>query len=89
MMKSKIKKKLEELKNKYQLNSKDNSYSSQRKALEYLKEEQEAIADIAAQEKKRQMLLMIGYGASTATAAYETWGDPKCYKPDVKKDATP
>lgn len=70
-MKMQAKKKLKALQDKFIVEDKDTSYATQVKALEYLKEEQKVIKDIASQEKKRQMLLMLGYGAAAATAGYE------------------
>lgn len=84
-MKINTKKKLNALKDKFVVENKDNAYSSQVKALEFLKEEQEVIKKIASQEKKRQMLLMIGYGAAAATAAFETLTNDACYAPQEKK----
>jgi hypothetical protein len=84
-MKINTKKKLDSLKDKFILDGKDNAYSSQVKALEYLKEEQEVIKKIASQEKKRQMLLMIGYGAAAAVAAVETFENSACYGQEPKK----
>lgn len=83
-MKIQTKKKLKALQNKYQIDNKTNPYDAQVKALVYLKEEQETVKKIAAQEKKRQMLLMIGYGAAAAVAAYETFSNSECYKPEKK-----
>lgn len=84
-MKINTKKKLNSLKDKFVVDNKDNAYSSQVKALEYLKEEQEVIKKIASQEKKRQMLLMIGYGAAAATAVFETITNDACYAPQETK----
>lgn len=85
-LKIQTKKKLEGLKNKFIVENKDSAYNAQVKALEYLKEEQSVVKDIASQEKKRQMLLMIGYGSAAAFAAYETFWNTSCYKQEPKKD---
>jgi hypothetical protein len=84
-LKIKTKKTLESLANKYQIDSKTTAYDAQYKALQYLRDEQLAVADIASLEKKRQMLLMIGYGAAALTAAYETFGNAACNKPEEEK----
>lgn len=87
MLKSSTKKKLNSMKDKFVVDAADSAYNAQVKALEYLKEEQKVVKDVAGKEKKRQMLLMVGYGAAVATAAYETFYNPGCYGDDgAKKD---
>lgn len=76
---------LDGLKNQYTINLKTTAYDAQKKALEYLRDEQKTVAEIAALEKKRQMLLMIGYGAAALTAAFEMATDAACYKPETSK----
>ncbi|MBC7428191.1 MAG: hypothetical protein H7336_06240 [Bacteriovorax sp.] len=81
-LKIRASKKMKELNNKYKLESTNSPYESQVRALQYLKEEQQTVADIASAEKKRNMLLIAGYGAATAMAIYE-WATPQlneqCY----------
>ncbi len=89
-LKIRAKKKMDELAGKYKLGKEQNPYDAQVKALHYLKEEQETVADIAGMEKKRNMLLILGYGAATAMAIYE-WASPQlnsqCYaKEPAKKE---
>lgn len=70
-LKHQAKKKVEELKNKFKLDAKSGASASQSKALEYLREEQQTVADIAGQEKNRNMLLTLGYGAASVMAIIE------------------
>lgn len=70
-IKAQVKKKLKDLESKFIVEKKDNAYNTQVKALEYLKKEQEVIKDIASQEKKRQMLLMVGYAVAGVMAAVD------------------
>ncbi|MGZ3809490.1 MAG: hypothetical protein ACXVCE_15510 [Bacteriovorax sp.] len=89
-LKYKAKKKIKELTDKYKLDAKNGSMDSQVKALEYLKEEQQTVADIASLEKKRNMLLMMGYGAAGVMAAVELAMpamNPECNKGDENKSA--
>jgi hypothetical protein len=81
MMKNETKKKLDELKTKYQISVKNSAFENQSKAFEFLKEEQMTVKDIASKEKKRNMLLMLGYGAASVMAIYEmtTANNPGCY----------
>lgn len=93
-LKRRAKKKVQELEGKYKLDKNSNAHEAQVKALEYLKEEQETVASIANMEKKRNLLLMAGYGIAAGFAAYEIFADPPnpdCYKPDgeAAKDAKP
>lgn len=85
-LKIRAKKKVDELQGKYKLETKQGAYDAQVKALQYLKEEQETVADIASMEKKRNMLLMLGYGAASVMAIYEMWSmgtmNAGCFKPD-------
>ena len=87
-LKIRAKKKMDGLAGKYKLEKTQNPYDAQIKALQYLKEEQETVADIAGMEKKRNMLLMLGYGAATAMAIYE-WAAPtlnsQCYAKEPEK----
>lgn len=78
LMKIKTKKATDDLINKYQITKADTPYAAQTKALEYLRDEQQTVRDIAEQEKNRQTLLMIGYGAAFATAAYEQFTGSTC-----------
>ena len=85
-LKIQTKKKLKGLQDKYIVDDKDNTYATQVKALEYLKEEQTVVKKIAAAEKKRQMLLMIGYGAAAATAGYEMFTSSTCADGPAKEE---
>ncbi len=80
-LKGQTTKKLDNLQKQYQIDSKTTAFDAQYKALQYLRDEQKTIASIAAQEKKRQMLLTLGYGAAAATALYEGWFNEECYNP--------
>lgn len=92
-LKIRAKKKVKELEGKYKLETKQGAYDAQVKALQYLKEEQETVADIAGLEKKRNMLLMLGYGAASVMAIYEmaTMGtmNAGCFKPDPPANQEP
>ncbi len=82
-------KKIKSLTDKYKLDVSSNASDSQIKALQYLKEEQQTVSDIAGLEKKRNMLLMMGYGAAGVMAAWEMtpWGkNPGC-ETGLKSDA--
>ena len=70
-LKMKAKKTVKVLEGKFMLDKKNTAYEAQIKALEYLKVEQETVAEIAGMEKKRNMLLMVGYGLATGWAVYE------------------
>lgn len=88
-LKARAKAKVNELTNKYQLGVKTGAYDAQVKALEYLKDEQNTVADIANMEKKRNMLLMMGYGAATIMAIYEMTpmgANAACTKKDKDKE---
>ncbi|MDO9182074.1 MAG: hypothetical protein Q7U04_06680 [Bacteriovorax sp.] len=85
-LKARAKKKVDELSNKYKLETAEGAMDAQTKALLYLKEEQATVAEIAGMEKKRNMALMLGYGAASAMAIYEMFvpaGSASCYKKDV------
>lgn len=87
-LKSKAKKKVKEIEGKYMLDKKNSAFESQVLALEYLKEEQNTVVEIAGMEKKRNMMLMLGYGLATGWAVYEL--TPYGANPDCvpkKKDA--
>lgn len=70
-LKMSAKKKVKELEGKYALDKTSSAYEAQVKALEYLKEEQQTVVDIASLEKKRNLALMLGYGVAAGFAAYE------------------
>jgi hypothetical protein len=79
LMKIKMKKSSDDLVKKFEILTTDNAYTAQYKALEYLKEGQKTVKEIADWEVKRQTLLMIGYGAAIAAAAYEgIWNHSTC-----------
>jgi len=84
-MKIQTKKKLKSLQDKYQIDNKTTPYDAQSRALYYLKEEQEVVKKIAGQEKKRQMLLMLGYGAAAVTAGYESFSNADCWKKEPEQ----
>lgn len=89
-LKIKAKDAMNALKDKYQLGVKNNAYDNQSKAFEYLKEEQQTVKEIAGREKKRNMLLMLGYGAASVMAIYEMTpygANPDCYKKEEKAPA--
>ncbi len=77
-MKVQVKKKLKSLQDKYSVDLQTNAYDAQVKALEYLKDEQIELKDIANQEKKRNMVMMSGYAAAAGVAAYEIFSQSKC-----------
>ncbi len=79
------KKKLNALKDKFQLDLADSAYNAQVKALVFLKEEQEVVKKIASMEKKRQMLLMLGYGAAAVAAGYESFTNAACWNKEADK----
>ena len=94
-LKMQAKKKVNELNGKFKLDVSNSASDSQIKALEYLKEEQKTVSEIAGLEKKRNMILGIGYGAAGLMAGYElatTGSNPDCAKSekaDAKADDTP
>lgn len=87
-LKIQTKKKLKSLQDKYKIDLSTGRHDAQVKALEYLKEEQETLADIASIEKKRNMIMMAGYGAALGFAIYEMRKTPACgdAKPATKPD---
>lgn len=88
-LKAKAKNAMDELKDKYQLGVKNNAYDNQSKAFEYLKTEQQTVKEVASQEKKRNMLLTLGYGAALSMALYEIspiGQNPDCY---IKANTSP
>lgn len=88
-LKIKTKNKVKSFQDRYQIDLKDNAYNAQTKALQYLKEEQEMVKDIASLEKKRQMLLLLGYGAATVMAGVETFSNTSCWKPEQASATQP
>lgn len=85
-LKIQTKKKLKSLQDKYKIDLSTGRHDAQVKALEYLKEEQETLADIANKEKKRNMIMMAGYGAALGFAVFEWIKTPACgnAKPETK-----
>jgi hypothetical protein len=84
------KKKVDELKEKYKTDVKTSSQESQLRAFQYLRDEQEKIKEIASLEKKRNMILMLGYGAAAIMALYEMTpmgANAACTKPEEPKTA--
>lgn len=86
-LKMKAKKKVKELEGKYKLEASTGTKEAQIKALEYLREEQQTVVEIASMEKKRNMMLMLGYGIASAWAVYEmtSFGaaNADCVKPST------
>ena len=79
------KKKVDELKEKYKIDVKTSSQESQLRAFQYLRDEQEKIKEVAGLEKKRNMVLMLGYGAASIMALYEMTpmgANAACTKPE-------
>lgn len=89
LMKIKMNKAKEKLIKQYEITKNDSPYLAQYKALQYLKESQEIVKDIADWEVKRQTLLSIGYAAAMATAVYDAWKTPKCADGPPKPAAQP
>lgn len=86
-LKYKASSKIKELKNKFSKDIKEGKTDNQYKALEYLKEEQVTVGEIASLEKKRNILLGLGYGASAIAAGYELAfpeNNVECMKGDSK-----
>ena len=87
-LKMTAKDKMKSLKDKYNAIVNKGSYDNQVMALQYLKDEQSTVADIADLEVKRNMALTIGYSAAAIMAAYEmiSYGstNPGCNKPEPK-----
>lgn len=83
------KKKMKSLQEKFEMDLKTNRYDAQVKALEYLKEEQKTIADIASNEAKRNMIMMAGYGVALGVAAYEIVTNPACVEKPVAAETPP
>ncbi len=73
-LKHQAKKKVDELNGKYKLEVADTASNAQVKAFQFLKDEQNTVADIASQEKTRNMLLMLGYGAAAVMAIVDIAG---------------
>ncbi len=66
------KKQLEELREKYEKEQElSNSYHQQVRALEFLKQEQEMVADYSKNRKAAYMMLTAGYGMSMAAAIFD------------------
>jgi len=86
-MKIATRKKLKALQDKYKIDAKTSPYDAQSRALYYLKEEQEVVKKIASLEKKRQMLLMLGYGAAVVAAGYESMTNAACWQKEPAKPA--
>jgi hypothetical protein len=94
-LKMTAKNKVKELQKKFTIDTTSGASEAQVQALRYLKEEQETVVKIAAMEKKRDALLMLGYGMAAAFAVYEMMGfgaaNTDCSKPtgkEVKGSAT-
>lgn len=89
-LKMKTKKKIKELEGKYKLDTTTASSEAQVTALEYLREEQQTVVEIAGMEKKRNLALMLGYGIAAGWAVYEMTGfgsNPGCAKPNTGNEA--
>lgn len=84
-LKMSAKKKVKELEGKYKLDTTTASTEAQVQALQYLKEEQQTVVSIAGMEKKRNLMLMLGYGMAAGWAVYEMTpfgANPDCVKPN-------
>lgn len=90
-MKKDLAKKLDEIKAAYKIDSKTTTYDAQKKALEYLRDVEAAIADIAGQEEKRLQILALGYAAASLMAIWESTVDTTCYQTqaEAKTDSKP
>lgn len=78
-MKSQAKKKMQEIKKSYSLETESTAFEAQKTAFDYLKKEQETVVEIAGMEKKRNAALILGYGAAMAMAIYEQFqNNPAC-----------
>ena len=84
-IKYKTNKKVDELKEKYKTDTKVGAQEAQLRAFEYLKDEQNTIKEVSGMEKKRNMVLMVGYGAAAVMALYEMTpmgANAACTKPE-------
>jgi hypothetical protein len=84
-LKMKAKKKVKALEGKYKLDTTTSTHEAQVSALEYLKDEQQTVVEIAGMEKKRNLALMLGYGIAAGWAVYEMTpfgANPDCMKPN-------
>ena len=77
-LKVQAKKKMKELQDKYKIDTSTGRHDAQVKALEYLKEEQDTLADLASKEQKRHMIMMAGFGVALGFTLYEGWSTPAC-----------
>jgi hypothetical protein len=87
-LKMMAKKKIKSLEDKYKLDTTTGTTEAQVSALQYLKEEQQTVVEIAGMEKKRNLALMLGYGMAAGWAVYEmtSFGmNPNCVKPNDGK----
>ncbi len=69
-------KELEDLRKNYKKENNEDPYFSQLRALEYLKQEQEAMAKMAGNRKKAYMLMTAGYTVGFAAALMESFKQP-------------
>lgn len=69
-------KELEDLRKNYKKENNEDPYFSQLRALEYLKQEQEAMAKMAGNRKKAYMLITAGYTVGFAAALMESFKTP-------------
>lgn len=84
-LKMSAKKKVKALEGKYKLDSTTSTHEAQVSALQYLKDEQQTVVEIAGLEKKRNLALMLGYGIAAGWAVYEMTAfgmNPDCAKPN-------
>jgi hypothetical protein len=94
LMKKDIDAKLAEINSQYTLASNTTAFNAQKKALEYLQDEQKAIGDIASRESTRQTLLMLGYGTTIVLAAIDvsagsvTGASSACWTDAASKSVT-
>jgi hypothetical protein len=90
-LKMKAKKTVKDLEGKYMLDINNTTYEAQVKALEYLKQEQQTVIEIASMEKKRNMMLMLGYALATGWAIYEMTpygANPNCVPKKDEKNVS-
>ncbi len=78
-------KELEDLRKNYKKENHEDPYFSQLRALEYLKQEQEAMAKMAGNRKKAYMLLTAGYTVGVAAAIMESMKQPPTCGGDEKE----
>lgn len=80
-------KKIDDLQKDYKKETNEDPYMSQLRALQYLKEEQEAMSKMAGNRKKAYMLMTAGYTTAAAVAMFELFKQPpSCGSTDKTPD---